>query len=263
MTAIDPTRRDDLLQSLRLWRLWTFTGWQDIRQRYRGSVIGPFWIAGSVAVVTLGAGSLYAAMLKMPPRTLLPYISLSVSLWLFVSLTILEASQAFLISAPIVRNTPLPIGIHVLRVIYRNLVVLAHNLPVVVLTFLFFGYAPSPYTPLALVGFALLIVNISWIAWMAALLATRFRDLGQIIAFGLQFAIFVTPIFWRPEQAGSRHIALMLNPFHHMLAVVRDPIMGAPPSGDTWLFASVMALGGVILAIVAHRRSRHDVVFWL
>ena len=263
MSVVDTSRRDDLLESLHLWRLWTFTGWQDIRQRYRGSVLGPFWIAGSVAVVTLGAGSLYAAMFKMPAQTLLPYISLSISLWLLISLTILESSQAFLASAQIVRNTPLPIGVHVLRVIYRNLVVFAHNLPVIALTFLVFWYPPSPLAPLALIGFVLLLANVVWMAWACALLATRFRDVGQIIGFGLQFAIFVTPIFWRPEQAGQRHIALILNPFHHMLAVVRGPIMGNPPTALNWTVAAVMAAVGLAMTAVAHRRVRDQVVSWL
>ena len=263
MTTADPYRSDDLLQSLRLWRLWTFTGWQDIRQRYRGSVLGPFWIAGSVAVVTLGAGSLYAAMFKMPAKTLLPYISLSISLWLLISLTILEGSQAFFASGQIVRNTSLPIGIHVFRVIYRNLIVFAHNLPVVALTFLVFGYAPAAYSPLALLGFAVLMANVVWMTWIAALLSTRFRDVGQIIGFGLQFAIFVTPIFWMPEQAGPRHIALELNPFHHMLAIVREPIMGRLPSMENWTDAVVMAGVGLAVAAVAHRRLCSEIVFWL
>ena len=263
MTVVDSFRRDDLLESLRLWRLWTFTGWEDIRQRYRGSVLGPFWIAGSVAVVTLGAGSLYAAMFKMPAQTLLPYISLSISLWLLISLTILEGSQAFFASGQIVRNTPLPIGIHVFRVIYRNLIVFAHNLPVVALTFLVFGYAPSVYSPLALLGFVLLIANVVWMTWVAALLSTRFRDFGQIIGFGLQFAIFVTPIFWMPQQAGPRHIALELNPFHHMLAVVREPIMGRLPSEANWTVSLLMAVIGLAIAVMAHRRLRSEIVFWL
>ena len=180
-----------------------------------------------------------------------------------ISLTILESSQAFLIGAQVVRNTALPVGVQVLRVIFRNLVVFAHNIPVVVLTFLVFGYAPSAMSPLALLGFALLVANVVWMGWAAALLATRFRDVGQIIGFALQFAIFVTPIFWRPEQAGSRHIALVLNPFHHMLAVVRGPIMGDAPTELNWVVTAVLAVAGLGLTALVHRRVRHQIVFWL
>ena len=40
----------DLLSGVRAWPLWTMLGWNDIRQRYRRSVLGPFWITISVAV---------------------------------------------------------------------------------------------------------------------------------------------------------------------------------------------------------------------
>ena len=41
----------DIRDGLSAWRLWTSLGWSDIRQRYRRSVIGPFWITLSMAVL--------------------------------------------------------------------------------------------------------------------------------------------------------------------------------------------------------------------
>ncbi len=69
----------------------------------------------------------------MSAQDLLPYISLSISLWLFASLTILEGCNAFLAAAPVVRNMAIPTGIYVFRVIFRNLIVFAHNVPVIIL----------------------------------------------------------------------------------------------------------------------------------
>ena len=34
----------DLQEGLSLWRLFLTLGWLDIRLRYRGSVLGPFWL---------------------------------------------------------------------------------------------------------------------------------------------------------------------------------------------------------------------------
>ena len=263
MTFSEIVGGDDIVRSIQLWKLWTFMSWQDVRQRYRGSVLGPFWIAGSVAVVTLGAGSLYASLLKVPAQTLLPYISLSISLWLFISLTILESCNAFLAAGLVVRNMAMPLGIYVLRVIYRNLIVLAHSIPVVILVFALFHLVPSPVAVWAVPGFLLLVVNLLWMAWIAALLAARFPDVGQIIGFGLQFAIFVTPIFWRPEQAGPRQVLLTVNPFNHLMAIVRGPIIGELPTAQNWTVSIVMAVVGVCITVVTHRRLRHEVVFWV
>ena len=263
MGATTFARQADLVRTAREWRLWTHLSWRDVRQRYRGSVLGPLWIAGSVLVVTLGAGSLYASLLDVRVAELLPYISLSFSLWLFVSLTIVEGCHAFFGAALVIRNTALPLGTHVMRAVSRNLIVLAHSLPVVAGVFLFYRYPPGPAWPLSLLGLVLLVVNVTWMAWIAALVSTRFRDAGQLIGFALQFAIFVTPIFWAPAQAGERHVVLALNPFHHLLIVARGPLLGENVTAQNWSVAAGLALVGSALALWAHGRFRNDVVHWV
>ena len=39
----DETPVGDLIESARLAPLWLALGWHDIKQRYRRSVVGPFW----------------------------------------------------------------------------------------------------------------------------------------------------------------------------------------------------------------------------
>ncbi len=41
----------DLAEGLFKWRLWSLMGWQDIRQRYRRSILGPFWLTLSMGVL--------------------------------------------------------------------------------------------------------------------------------------------------------------------------------------------------------------------
>ena len=50
----------DLSEGLRMWRLsWTL-GWLDIRLRYRGSMLGPFWLTLSTGVMVASLGFFYA-----------------------------------------------------------------------------------------------------------------------------------------------------------------------------------------------------------
>ena len=255
--------QSDIGRTLRMWRLWMFMAWEDVRQRYRGSFLGPLWLAGSVAVITVGAGSLYASLFGERVSVLLPYISVSIALWLFISLTLAEGCAAFISSGQIIRNTPLPIALHVFRTIARNLFVLAHSAPVILAVFLIFQRTPTAAALLAIPGFLLLALNVVWMTWIAALIATRFRDAGQIIIYLLQFAIFVTPIFWLPEQAGERHLVLVLNPFHHLLEVVRRPLLGGLPGVENWAIASVMGAVGLAVTVFVHTRVRARVVHWI
>ena len=51
------------------WRqrsLWGYLGWQDIKQRYRRSVLGPLWISISMGVIATAMGILYGALFGEP-----------------------------------------------------------------------------------------------------------------------------------------------------------------------------------------------------
>ena len=75
----------DLLAGIRAWRLWTMLGWNDIRQRYRRSVLGPFWITISMAVFITLLGVIYSHIFKIELKTYLPYLSLGYIIWGFIA----------------------------------------------------------------------------------------------------------------------------------------------------------------------------------
>src|ERR1700733_9642855 len=75
-----PTAADvaatEILAGFRAWRIWTILGWDDIRQRYRRSVLGPFWITLSMGIFLLLLGVIYSRLFHMDLPTYLPYLSL-------------------------------------------------------------------------------------------------------------------------------------------------------------------------------------------
>ncbi|WP_431271515.1 hypothetical protein [Dankookia sp. P2] len=70
--ASQPRRRavalEDVATGLRRWRLPAALARLDIRNRYRGSVLGPFWLTLSTAVMVVGLGLLYSSLFKMKAR---------------------------------------------------------------------------------------------------------------------------------------------------------------------------------------------------
>ena len=67
----------DLQEGLSLWRLFLTLGWLDIRLRYRGSVLGPFWLTLSTGVMVAALGVLYSALFKMALPDYLPFLAVS------------------------------------------------------------------------------------------------------------------------------------------------------------------------------------------
>src|SRR5437879_8406258 len=71
-TFLDATQRD-LLSALKDWPLWTMLGWNDIRQRYRRSTLGPFWITLSMATFIGVLGVIYSRIFHVDVEIYLPF----------------------------------------------------------------------------------------------------------------------------------------------------------------------------------------------
>ena len=98
---------------------------------------------------------------------------------------------------------------------------------------------------------------------LAGISCLRFRDLTPAIASGMQILMFVTPVFWPPEMLGSRLAFIaQLNPFYHLVLILRDPLLGNVPPLASWLWAiGFLAVGGVGTLFV-YGRYRDRFAYW-
>ena len=65
----------DIWDGCRRRNLWTTIGLHDIRQRYRRSVIGPFWITLSTGIMIGALGFLYSHIFKIDMKEYLPFLA--------------------------------------------------------------------------------------------------------------------------------------------------------------------------------------------
>ena len=92
--------------------LWTTLAIQDIKLRYRGSVLGPFWLTISTVVMVASMGVIYSTLFNASPRTYLPYFAIGLILWGYISGAISEGCQTFLGAEGIIQTVPLPYSVH-------------------------------------------------------------------------------------------------------------------------------------------------------
>src|SRR6202051_1205821 len=69
------TISEEVVSGFRIWRVWGIMGWDDIRQRYRRSVLGPFWITLSTGIFILLLGVIYSRLFKMDVANYLPFLT--------------------------------------------------------------------------------------------------------------------------------------------------------------------------------------------
>jgi len=253
----------DIIDGMTNISLWANIGWRDIKQRYKRSSLGPFWVTISMAFMVGTLGILYGMIFKMELGTYLPFICLGLIFWEFISKSIIEGSIAFLELEGLIKQIRLPLTIHIARYIWRNVIVLAHNAAIYVLLALAFGINPGWNGFLLVPGFLLVVLNLAWVSLALAICCARFRDVPMIVATVSQMLFFVTPVFWSPQVMPTRTVLVHGNPFYHMLEVVREPMLGNFPPLENWLFllaTLILGWGGTFMLFTKFRRR---IAFWL
>jgi len=235
----------------------------DVVSRYRGSILGPFWITLSMGLMVLGIGFLYGNLFKISLREFIPFVALGIVFFGVISSTITEGCDTFTGAAGMLSQTSLPMFTFLWRTVLRNLINLAHHLVIVIAVLLYFGYWRTANVPVALLGVIFLIANASWISMLAGIASARFRDIPQIVISVMQFAIFMTPVFWLPDRFGAHRAFLDLNPFYHMLQAVRAPLLGAKVADHTYLALALMALAGWVITFSIFAQTRRRIVHYL
>ena len=253
----------DLLSGIRLWPMWTMLGWNDIRQRYRRSILGPFWITISMAVFILLLGVIYSHIFKIELRSYLPFLTLGYIVWGFVAQTTSESSLSFQESERIIRQIRLPYSIFAFRVVWRNFIVFLHTVVVYIPIAIFYNVRPGIVALFALPGLALVYINQAWVTLALSIICTRYRDVHQIVNTAIQIMLFTTPIMWPVSTLGSAVIIAYVNPLYHILELVRAPLLGEVPSTMSWLVVFGCAVVGWAIAILLLRRATGRLVFWL
>jgi ABC-2 type transport system permease protein len=260
---------DDLVVGWRQRELWAHLGWQDIRQRYRRSVLGPIWITISMAVTAIALGVLYAGLFGNDLSVQLPYILVGFIVWTFVSGCISEGSDVFIANEGLIKQLPAPLSVHVYRLTWRQILFFAHNLIVYAVMLVVFPQPLGWASLMALPAFLLLAVNGAWVALLLGIVTTRFRDLAPIIQSVVQLLFFLTPIVWIYDDLlanaaiAERARLVEFNPLLHFIEIIRQPMLGQEQHLRHWIVVLVITVVGWAVTMVALRRYRSRVAYWV
>jgi ABC-2 type transport system permease protein len=260
---------DDLVDGWRQRQLWGHLGWQDIRQRYRRSVLGPIWITISMAVTAVALGILYAGLFGNDLAVQLPYILVGFIVWAFISGCISEGSDVFIANEGLIKQLPAPLSVHIYRLTWRQILFFAHNLIVYVVMLVVFPQPLGWASLMALPAFVLLAVNGAWVALLLGIVTTRFRDLAPIIQSMVQLLFFLTPIVWiygdllENAAVAERARLVEFNPLLHFIEFIRQPMLGQEQHLRHWIVVLVITVVGWAVTMMTLRRFRSRVAYWV
>ncbi|WP_170945861.1 ABC transporter permease [Rhodococcus sp. 14-2483-1-2] len=252
--------------------LWLHLGWQDIKQRYRRSVIGPFWITIATGVQAIAMGLLYSVLLNIDLREFLPHVTVGLIIWNLISAAILEGGDVFVANEGLIKQLPSALSVHVYRLVWRQLLLLGHNMLIyVIIIAIFWPPGGLHWTVIfAIPALVLILLNAVWVSILFGIIATRYRDIAPILGSFVTLMFFMTPIVWTTSglqsmggEAANRAKLVEINPLFHYLDIIRAPLIGEDQQAYHWYIVLGFTVVGWALAIVALKKYRARVPYWV
>lgn len=218
----------------------------DLKQRYRGSVLGMGWSLLHPIAMTTILCVVFGGIFQQDYRFFGPFLLSGMTVWNFLTHSITMGCNSFFAGEAYIRQHPTPMAIYPLRtVLGSGFHFTVGMLLVVALSLWFLGF-PGILPILTLIPTILMIFILAWsLSMIFGLFTVIFRDTKHISEIGLQILFYLTPVMYPPSVLEGRRVGylLKLNPISPFLELVRDPLIYLKtPSLETF---------GVALAITA------------
>jgi ABC-type polysaccharide/polyol phosphate export permease len=253
----------DILSGLRSYEIWTMLAWMEIKQRYRRSVLGPFWLTLSAAIMIFSMGPLYSTLFGQHLNDYFLYLATSIIAWQLISTMINDSCQAFIGAEGFIKQCSLPLSVYVLRIVWKNLIIFLHNFIVIVLVAIFFPPKIEITIMLFILALIIFAFNAVWVGLLIGLICARFRDVTQIVASIVGLAFFVTPIMWKAEMLGSKSWLINLNPIYHFIQIMRAPIIGDAIDIKNWIASALITIMGYTVTFILFGKFKNRVAYWV
>lgn len=256
----------EFFKALRLWPIYVTLGVQDVRLRFRRSSLGAAWVFLHLGVSIATIALVFGGIFEQPLRTFLPFLTAGLIVWNYLVHSLTEGGASFLHAEGYIKQIGLPIYVYCLRTVVSVNLILLLSLPVFVIVALACGVVPGPGVLWVVPGLAVLVTFATAASLLLSFLVVRVRELAQMLTAGMQVLFYATPVIYPPEVLSQRGLGwvLQLNPLHHVIQVVREPLLHSRPAAtESYLAALSLVAAMLLAAAVTARVLRRRIVYFL
>lgn len=225
-----------ILNLRELWsyrELFYFFTWREVKVKYKQTALGVIWVVLQPILMVTIFSFFFGRALKNDNFLGLPYpvfVFSGLLLWNFFSSSVNSAGNSMLTNAPIIKKIYFP------RIIIPVSALLVSGVDFII-AFVVYGvvliYYQVHVDPLLIVIFwpvsiLFLLLGTLGISCGLAALNVKYRDFRYIIPFGLQIALFVSPVIYPASVVNTWWVnyLLALNPMYAAINFFRVPLTG-------------------------------------
>ena len=226
---------------------------RDIQTVYKQTVLGPLWFVIQPIMTTIIYTFIFGNLANLStdgiPRTLFYFGG--TMLWTYFQTCLVNISDTFVQNASLFGKVYFPrLAVPASKII-SNMISLAIQTAAIAVFYLYYVLSGAAVRPTWAI--ALFPVIILWLAVLAAgfgmiisALTTKYRDLRQLLHFGMQLWMYATPIVYPISQLPEKYRwAARINPVSAPIELFRSAAFGVAVPDSTLLLIS--ALSSVLL----------------
>jgi lipopolysaccharide transport system permease protein len=245
----------------RLKQLWRYGDlimifvWRDFVSAYKQTILGPAWHIIQPLLTTLMFTVIFSKVARLPTEGAPPFLFYLIGTvaWGYFANNLTNISATFLRNSHLLGKVYFHRMVIPISIAISNIITFAIQLGIFVVAFAWYYFSGHPlrvtawlfWTPLflfMLAGFGLgggIIVSA---------LTTRYRDLANLVGFGVQLLMYATPVVYPMSAMPGRYAWIIkLNPLSPVMEGFRAAFLGAGVVDLGHLAMSFCAMIGVLV----------------
>lgn len=245
------------------YEFWLTFSLSDIINRYRRTLLGPWWLVIANFINIVGLAVIGSILYKTDLQAYLPKLAVGMIIWQLISGCLNEGCTALTQYAHIIKCLPIPLYQHVLRTVSKYVLIFIHNLAIYAFVCIAVQNEVGLKTFLVIPGFLLMFLFLIFLVIIFSILGARFRDLALAVTSLTTMLIFVTPVMWTPEMLGKKAFLAYLNPLTHIIEIIKAPLLNYYPSLYSVGIVLFLVCFQGILSIYLIYKYKSRIPFWV
>jgi len=242
-----------------LWRyrdLIQLLVWRDFVAYYKQTILGPLWYIIQPVLTTVVFTVIFGNIAKLSTDGLPPFLFYMAgnTVWSYFSACLVSTSNTFVVNSAIFGKVYFPRLSMPISVVISNLISFAIRFLFFLLFLAYFMLAGADIHPnlwvlsLPLLALIMAMMGLGF-GIIVSSLTTKYRDLQQLVAFGVQLLMYATPVIYPISSIeGGWRWLILANPMTPIVEVFRLAFLGVSSINPVWLLYSSAFTGVIFLA---------------
>ncbi len=208
---------------------------RDFVAKYKQTILGPLWFLVQPLLTTLMFTVVFGRIAGIPTDGLPPmlFYMAGITAWNYFAQALTATSNTFVANASIFGKVYFPRLVSPISIVISNLIQFGIQFGFLLVFMLYFGLTGADFSPnIYMLTIPLLVVMMAGLGLgfgiIISSLTTKYRDLTNLVAFGVQLWMYATPIVYPLSQiSGEKQIWLLANPITSIVEAFRYAMLGS------------------------------------